>query len=146
METIALIIIIVLLIIVIILIFVFRSKENSDLPQLLNKVNELQAGLIKIEANLKDDFRINREESTSTAKTNREELSKTIIEFRNETAEAIRQMSKQNVDTLEKLNITLEQRVTALIDKTEKSFKTFSDANTTQLEKLKNKLKLNFKR
>ena len=140
METIALIIIIVLLIIVIILIFVFRSKENSDLPQLLNKVNELQAGLIKIEANLKDDFRINREESTNTAKTNREELNKAITEFRNETAEAIRQMSKQNVDTLEKLNITLEQRVTALIDKTEKSFKTFSDANTTQLEKIEKQI------
>ncbi|MBK7390535.1 MAG: hypothetical protein IPI23_16110 [Bacteroidetes bacterium] len=49
-------------------------------------------------------------------------------------------MSKQNVDTLEKLNITLEQRVTALIDKTEKSFKTFSDANTTQLEKIEKQI------
>ncbi len=140
METIALIIIIVLLIIVIILIFVFRSKENSDLPQLLNKVNELQSGLIKIEANLKDDFRINREESTNTAKTNREELNKAITEFRIETAEAIRQLIKQNVDALEKLNITLEQRVTVLIDKTEKSFKTFSDANTTQLEKIEKQI------
>jgi DNA recombination protein RmuC len=96
----------------------------------------LQSSLAKIETNLKEDFRINREESSNTAKTNREELNKAITEFRNETAEAIRLLSKQNVEALEKLNTTLEQKVTALIEKTEKSFKEFSEANTTQLEKI----------
>lgn len=136
METILLIIILILVAVAIVLLFVFRTKGNNDIPQLLTKVNELQNGLTKIESNLKDDFRINREESSNTAKTNREELNKAITEFRNETAEAIRQLSKQNVEALEKLNTTLEQKVTALIEKTEKSFKEFSEANTTQLEKI----------
>lgn len=136
METTLLIIILILVAVAIVLLFVFRNKGNNDIPQLLTKVNELQSGLTKIESNLKDDFRINREESSNTAKTNREELNKAITEFRNETAEAIRQLTKQNVDALEKLNTTLEQKVTALIEKTEKSFKEFSEANTTQLEKI----------
>lgn len=136
METTLLIIILILVAVAIVLLFVFRNKADSDIPQLLTKVNELQNGLTKIESNLKDDFRINREESSNTAKTNREELNKAITEFRNETAEAIRQLSKQNVEALEKLNTTLEQKVTALIEKTEKSFKEFSEANTTQLEKI----------
>jgi DNA recombination protein RmuC len=136
METTLLIIILMLVALAIVLLFVFRSKGDSEVPQILAKVNELQSGMTKIETNLKDDFRINREESSNTAKTNREELNKAITEFRNETAEAIRQLSKQNVEALEKLNNTLEQKVTTLIEKTEKSFREFSEANTNQLEKI----------
>lgn len=128
MQTTLLIILIILVAIAIVLLFVFRNKGDNEIPQLLAKVNELQNGLTKIEINLKNDFKDNREESANTAKTNREELNKAITEFRSETAEAIRQLSKNNVDALEKLNNTLEQKVTALIDKTEKSFKDFQDA------------------
>jgi DNA recombination protein RmuC len=126
----------VLIVLSILLIFKFRNKGVNEIPTLFTKVGELQNSLLKIENNLKEDFRINREESSNTAKTNREELNKAITEFRNETAEAIRQLSKQNVEVLEKLNNTLEQKVTSLIEKTEKSFKEFSEANTTQLEKI----------
>ena len=136
MQTTLLILIIALLAVAIVLIFMFRGKSNNEMPQLQYKMGELQSSLAKIETNLKEDFRINREESSNTAKTNREELNKAITEFRNETAEAIRLLSKQNVEALEKLNTTLEQKVTALIEKTEKSFKEFSEANTTQLEKI----------
>jgi DNA recombination protein RmuC len=136
MQTTLLILIIALLAVAIVLIFMFRGKSNNEIPQLQYKIGELQSSLAKIETNLKEDFRINREESSNTAKTNREELNKAITEFRNETAEAIRLLSKQNVEALEKLNTTLEQKVTALIEKTEKSFKEFSEANTTQLEKI----------
>ncbi|MDX9748303.1 MAG: DNA recombination protein RmuC [Paludibacter sp.] len=128
MQTTLLIILIILVAIAIVLLFVFRNKGDNEIPQLLAKVNELQNGLTKIEINLKNDFKDNREESANTAKNNREELNKAITEFRSETAEAIRQLSKNNVDALEKLNNTLEQKVTALIDKTEKSFKDFQDA------------------
>ena len=127
METTLLIIILLLVAVAIVLLVVLRNKRDNELPQLLAKVNELQNGLTKIETSLKDDFRVNREESSNTAKTNREELNKAITEFRNETAEAIRQLSRQNVETLEKLNNTLEHKVTALIEKTERSFKDFQE-------------------
>lgn len=133
METILLIIIATMQVVVIFLLFLYRREKDTSTPQLLNKINELQGGL-------KEDFRINREESSNTAKINRDDLNKAISEFRHETAESIKQLSEQNVKTLEKLNDTFEQRVTALIDKTEKSFKEFSEANTFQLEKIEKKV------
>ena len=81
METILLIIICILLLIAIILIIVFRSKGNNELPDLQNKVVEIQSSLSKIETNLKEDFRINREENASIAKDNRTELASNLKEF-----------------------------------------------------------------
>lgn len=114
METVLLFIIVALLVFAIILIFVFRNKAGNAAPDLLPKLTELQTTLSKIESNLKEDFRINREENAKIAKDNRTELNESIKE----------------------LNKTLEEKVTALIEKTEKSFKTFSDANTEQLGKI----------
>ena len=145
METTLLIIILALLVLALVLIFVFRSKSNDEIPQLQNKVAELQNSLSKIETNLKEDFRINREENTANAKTNREELNKAIADFRTEIMTAVKTMTEQNNTALEKLNQTLEQKVTALIDKNDKSFKAFTDGNTTQLEKIEKKVEGNLK-
>lgn len=145
METTLLIIIAVLLLIAIILIIVFRNKDNNELPQLQTKVGELQSSLSKIETNLKEDFRINREENTANAKTNREELNKAIGDFRTEIMTAVKTMTDQNNTALEKLNQTLEQKVSTLIEKNEKSFKAFTDGNTTQLEKIEKKVEENLK-
>lgn len=145
METTLLIIILALLVVAILLIYIFRSKSNDEIPQLQNKVAELQNSLSKIETNLKEDFRINREENTANAKTNREELNKAIADFRTEIMTAVKTMTEQNNTALEKLNQTLEQKVTALIDKNDKSFKAFTDGNTTQLEKIEKKVEENLK-
>jgi DNA recombination protein RmuC len=145
MEATLLIITIALLVIALVLIFVFRSKSNNEIPQLQNKVGELQTSLAKIESNLKEDFRINREENTANSKTNREELNKAIVDFRTEIMTAVKSMTEQNNTALEKLNQTLEQKVTALIDKNDKSFKTFTEGNTIQLEKIEKKVEENLK-
>ncbi|MBN9349087.1 MAG: DNA recombination protein RmuC [Chitinophagaceae bacterium] len=146
MQTLLLIIIGVLLLVAIVLIIAFNKKGPGNSPQLLVKVSELQSSLAKLETNLKDDFRNNREESAGIAKANREEINKSITDFRIETAESIRQLNKQNIDALEKLNTTLEQKVTALIEKTGNNFKTFSETNINQLEKIEkqveNKLRI----
>ena len=128
MESILLIVILVLLAVTIVLQLTFRNKGNQDLPQLFNKLNELQNGLSQMERNLKDDFRINREESAAIAKSNREELHQAIVVFRKETTDAIRLLNDKNVEALEKVNTTLERKVTALIEKTESSFKAFQEA------------------
>lgn len=145
METTLLIIIIALLAIAILLILAFRSKSNNEIPHLQNKVGELQSSLAKIEYNLKEDFRINREESTANAKTNREELYRAIADFRTEIMAAVKTMTEQNNTALEKLNQTLEQKVTVLIDRNDKSFKAFTEGNTTQLEKIEKKVEENLK-
>lgn len=120
-----LILIISLLLIAIVLIYLFRNKNTTELPQLMAKLTELQTVLSKIETNVKEDFRVNREETASIAKSNREELNQAITTFRAETTEKIQQLNSQSVATLEKVNTTLEQKVSALIEKTENSFKEF---------------------
>ena len=120
-----LILIIGLLLIAIVLIYLFRNKNTTELPQLMAKLTELQTVLSKIETNVKEDFRVNREETASIAKSNREELNQAITTFRAETSEKIQQLKSQSVATLEKVNTTLEQKVSALIEKTENSFKEF---------------------
>ena len=145
METTLLIITIILLLIAIICIIAFRNKSNSDLPILHTKVGELQNSITKIESNLKDDFRINREENLTSTKANREELNKAIADFRVEIITAVKTMTDQNNTALQKLNETLEQKVTTLIDKNDKSFKTFTEGNTTQLEKIEKQVETKLK-
>ena len=75
MDTILIYFVLVLVIIAIVLIIVFRSKkDNESGNELEKKINDLQSALITIERALKDDFRINREESAGVANTNRQEL------------------------------------------------------------------------
>ena len=141
MELPFLIAICVLLLIVIVFIIIFRNKGNSDLPLLQNKVAELQSSLTKIEANLKDDFRINRQENANLAKDNRIELNSTL-----------QNITEQSQNALREINKTLDEKVGALITKIELNNKTnreelsksmvdFSAANVIQLEKINNQAK-----
>jgi DNA recombination protein RmuC len=141
METILLITICVLLLIAIILIIVFRSKASNELPLLQNKVAELQTSLTKIETNLKEDFRINREENATIAKDNRTELNTTL-----------KNITEHSQNALKEINKTLDEKVGALITKIDannkanreeltKSITDFSGVNIIQLEKINNQAK-----
>ena len=152
METILLIIICVLLLIAIILIIVFRSKAGNELPLLQNKVVELQTSLTKIETNLKEDFRINREENATIAKDNRKELNDTLIGFKAEQSQTLKTITEQSQNALKEINKTLDEKVGALITKIDvnnkanreeltKSITDFSGANIIQLEKINNQAK-----
>jgi DNA recombination protein RmuC len=147
MEAILLYVIIAMLLIVVVLIFSNRSKnDNNNLLELEKKINDLQSGLITIERALKDDFRLNREESANVANTNRQELNKAIVEFRNEMALAIQQLSKQNIDALDR-NINqfnnlqreklgqLEERQGKLVEATEKKLESIRVTVEEKLEK-----------
>ena len=81
METIFLLAILALLILAIALIILFRNKTSSENPALINKLNEIQAILMAIDAGLKQDFKINREENASIAKDNRTELNASLKDF-----------------------------------------------------------------
>jgi len=81
METIFLLAILALLILAIVLIILFRNKISNENPALINKLNEIQAILMAIDAGLKQDFKINREENASIAKDNRTELNASLKDF-----------------------------------------------------------------
>ena len=77
MET----VIIVLILLNIVLVFFFRSKPNTSNQETSLKIDSLEKSLQRIESNFKDDFRINREENSNTAKDNRIELNNTLKHF-----------------------------------------------------------------
>lgn len=134
METVLLIIIGALLLFTIILIIVFRNRSASEQPVLQNKVAELQANLIKIETNLKEDFRINREENTGIAKDNRTELNNTLKDFKTELSETLKTITEQNQQALKEINKTLAEKVDALITKVDINNKTNREELTASLK------------
>lgn len=134
MEIILLIIICILLLIAIILIFVFRSKENSELPDLQNKVVELQSSLSKIETNLKEDFRTNREENATIAKDNRTELNETLKDFKKELSETLKNITEQSQNALKEINTTLADKIELLTTKLEENNKTNRETLTSNLK------------
>ncbi|TSA57853.1 MAG: DNA recombination protein RmuC [Sediminibacterium sp.] len=81
MDTILLLAILSLVILAIVLIILFRNKTSNENPVLINKLNEIQAILMAMDAGLKQDFKINREENASIAKDNRTELNASLKDF-----------------------------------------------------------------
>lgn len=140
-------IIISLIVLIVILLFILRPKRND----LVSKIEIVSVALTKIEASLKEDFKINREESNKLAKENREELNNTLKDFKKELSETLKAITDQNHNGIENLTKTLDQKFTILTDKTDnsskesrealtKSIKEFSTTNTEQLEKISNKV------
>jgi DNA recombination protein RmuC len=136
LETILLFSVVILLLLAIVLIIIFKNKNSASLPELQQQLAALQANLAKIESNLKEDFKINREENAGIAKDNRIELNNTL-----------KNITDQSQQALKEINATLDEKVGALINKIDlnsklnreeltKSIIDFSTANITQLEKI----------
>jgi DNA recombination protein RmuC len=115
MEIPLLISICVLLLISLILIIVFRNKAGNELPQLQNKVAELQLTLSNLDSNLKQDFKINREENASIARDNRTELNNTLKEFTLEQRTKFDELKKEQQDLTNKTVEQLE-KITAKVE------------------------------
>jgi DNA recombination protein RmuC len=111
METTLIIFYAVLLLIAIISIIIFQKNGKNELPLLEYKFAELLSSISKLEASFKEDFRLNRDENSNNAKTNRDELNRAIGDFRTEVMNIVKSMTDQNNLTLEKLNQTLEQKL-----------------------------------
>jgi len=93
METQLLIALIAFNLIITILLLLQRSKKSSELS---NRIDALDRSLTKIEAGLREDFRINREENSNIAKGNRTELNDTLKEFSKELAYTLREITNQS--------------------------------------------------
>ena len=93
METPLIIGLIVLNLIITVLLLFLRSKKS---PELSNRIDELDRSLTKIEATLREDFRINREENSNVAKENRTELNATLKDFQRELAITLKEITNQS--------------------------------------------------
>jgi len=93
METQILIGLIVFNLLVTIFLLFQRNKKN---PELSNRIDSLDKSLLKIEAGLREDFRINREENSNIAKENRTELNATLKDFQRELAVTLKEITSQS--------------------------------------------------
>lgn len=121
MEIILLLTLIVLLLIAIVLVIVFRNKNESQIPEMKNKVLELQSSINKIETGLKTDFRTNREENANTAKDNRSELKDTLKDFGfaqrtnfEELKKELTNLTTKTVEQLDKITSKVEDKLYTL--------------------------------
>lgn len=122
MQTTLLVIIVILLVVLIILQLVFSSKSNhTGLQDLLQQTRDIYNNLGKIEQNLKEDFRINREENTNNAKENRSELSKTLMDFNTEQRSKFDELKREQkelmtktVEQLERITVKVEEKLNLL--------------------------------
>ncbi len=115
------------------LIYWYRPKQNDKANDLSGRFDELFKVLDKLTYNLKDDFKVNREENAGTAKENRTELRNTLQDFRVEMAETLRTITFQNSKATELINRTLEDKIAALIAKVDDGNKTNREALAASL-------------
>ena len=95
-------------------IFLRKSADNSG--DLQAKMLELEKGLLKIENVLKEDFRVNREESARIARENRTELT-----------DSLSRTGKEQAEKLEALIVKIEEKNRELRSDIEKAFKVFAE-------------------
>jgi len=105
-----------------VLLFAFRPKENREQQELQFKISALQDSIQRFETNLREDFKISREESAALAKENRAELNESLKEISN----------------------TLAQSIESLITKVEENNKTNREALTENLREFNSEQKKKF--
>ena len=116
-----------LLVIIMILVIVFRHKGGDEIPQLKNQVSDILSELRKIQSNLKEDFRINRQENGQMAKDNREELNNTLQRIAGQLEKKQDDMLRNTEIKLESIRATVEEKLEkTLSERLGQSFETVS--------------------
>lgn len=116
------------------LVTILLRQNKSGIAELPLKLDALNTGLSRLEGNLKDDFRTNREESAASARDNRSEMSSSLNSFKSEMTENLRLITEQNQKALEMIVRTLDEKIGSLISKVD-------DNNKANRETLVNSLK-----
>jgi DNA recombination protein RmuC len=101
---------------VLLLLAIFFKKADNNTADLQSKIQELERGLQKIEAALKEDFRVNRDESAKMARENRAELT-----------DSLSRTGKEQSEKLEALIVKIEDKNRELRADIEKAFKVFAE-------------------
>jgi DNA recombination protein RmuC len=126
-----------------ILLFVFKAKPNDQNPELTLKIDSLDKILQKIESNLKEDFKINREENSSIAKDNRLELNNTLKELKKELSDTLKDINEKAQSDNTKMRDSLVNSFKSFEESFDKNVRSFNDLQRdkfTELGEKQNKL------
>ncbi len=128
-----------LAIITLILVIAFSSKPNKINLELSQKMIALETSLSKIESNLKEDFKINREESSKLAKDNREELNNTLKDFKKELSETLKAITEQSAKDAVQQRDTLMAAFKGFQESFDKNVSSFNELQKEKFGILENK-------
>ena len=120
METYILIGICLLILLVVVQIILVPKGKNTS-KYLLQKLETLSINLSRIESSVKDDFRVNREESAQLNRENRLELGNSFKDFSAEQKTKFeelkteqKELTLKTVENLEKITLKVEEKLSAL--------------------------------
>ncbi|NLM93312.1 MAG: DNA recombination protein RmuC [Bacteroidales bacterium] len=119
-----------------ILILVFLPKGKKEQQKLRMMVEDLEKELNRLEMNLKDDFRINREEFGNLTTGNRKELSEGLRVFGSGLSQNLKEYSESNTSQLDRINATTRQKLQELTEQ--------ARADNTQMRESVEKVFRNF--
>ena len=149
MEITLLVIIVLLLLFIAIQTIITKGKPVDGSLELANILLGLQKSLTTIESNLKEDFRINRQEISGIAQENRNELHATLKEFtaeQNARFEALKTEQKVLTDNTGKQFEKITEKVEGKLNELNDQAKTDNNATRETLTNVFNAFQLSFEK
>lgn len=107
----------ILILVAIVLVILSSQQARRDMFVVQNKLNDLAAGISAAGKGFQEDSRLNREETLKISRENREEMNISLKDFRKELSDNLNTIQAQNVQVLDKLTRTLDEKLSALIEK-----------------------------
>lgn len=135
-----LIILIGLVITNLILVILIKTKPGNQYQDLVLKIESIDKSLQKLESNLKDDFRINRQENSNLAKDNRNELSNTLNQFKTELHQTLSDMSSSVSKSINEFKQDFEKNVRSFNELQMDKFKELSENQKVLIQNTEAKL------
>jgi len=133
MVVVLLVIVILMLAGAIVMILVFRPRKSNETIYLA-KMQEILSNIAAFERNLKDDFRVNREEILHISKENRDELAKSLREFRDTFEKSVESFNNLQREKFGQLEIRQDK----LVESTEKKLEEMRVTVDEKLQKTLN--------
>jgi DNA recombination protein RmuC len=103
------------------------------------KIAELEKSLARIEQSLKEDFRINREESSRLAKENRSELTDTLLKTGKDQAEKLEALIGKMEEKNKEMRDLIEKAFRYIAENFDKNVKSFNDLQREKFAQLEEK-------
>lgn len=105
-----------LAIISLVLILIFLPKGKKEREKLEARLGDLSQAIVRFEAGLKEDFRMNREEIASLTRDNRKELNESLKDLRDELARTLKALNESNLQQLNLINTQVQEKLKLLSD------------------------------
>jgi DNA recombination protein RmuC len=100
----------------IVLILIFLPKGKKEREKLEARLADLTQAVVRFEAGLKEDFRMNREEMANLTRDNRKELNDSLKDLRDELARTLKALNESNLNQLNLINTQVQDKLKLLTE------------------------------